>query len=147
MKKISIALILLLLACSAAPLFAQDEESEGEDNTDLDSLEAALNPARPMPAAAARPETASTANLAEWEQWWQRSLRYQRQDSLEQALACADSVVEKANILDLRLPVLSSYWLFRSRQALKTGDPPGRTLARRYSSLALSINPASLPAI
>ena len=131
-------LVVLLLALSAATLFAQEEESEAEDNTDLDSLEAALNAAArvaaPLPA----------IKPADWEGWWQRSLQFQRQDSLEPALACADSVVAIARLSDLNLPVLSSYWLDRSGRALRADD---RALAKRYSSLALAVNSASIPAI
>lgn len=135
-------LVLLLLTVATVPVPAQEEENvEVEDNTDLDSLEAALNAA----ARAAEPSLlVPVISPADWEDWWQRSLQYQRQDSLDRALACADSVAAITRRSDLYLPALASYWLYRSGRALQARD---RALAKRYSSLALAVNSASVPAI
>ena len=135
--------ILLLLAALPVAALAQEDEPEGEDQTNLDSLEAALN-AQGLGPAAPAPAPAIDTTLAPWQQWWQRGLRYQRQDSLDQALACADSVVEQLRPQDLRLPVIASYWLYQSRRTLRAGDAP---LAVRYASLAVAADPVSLPAM
>ena len=137
-----LALLLALLA--AAPLCAQEDEPEPEDNTDLDSLEAALSAQERPPAAPAAAPPPPAIKPGAWEGWWRKSLDYQRQDSTEQALACADSAVSGAWLSDLRLPVQSGYWLSLSDRALATGD---RTLAARYASLALDIDDASVPAM
>lgn len=131
-----------LLAAAAAPLGAQEEEDiELEDNTDLDSLEAALNAAQqPPPPVAVLPAIAP----ADWEGWWQRSLQYQRQDSLERALEWADSTVAAARRTDLHLPTASSYWLHRAARARRDGDAG---LARRYIGLAREAHETSIPAL
>jgi tetratricopeptide (TPR) repeat protein len=129
MFKKRILLVLVCLGTIAWPCFSQEEQEENP----YDSINQAEQPVRNSA------DSLTFFRLLDWPQLWQNSQAALSGDSAEQALAPADSALDKATALDIRLPLQAGYLKSLSRQAIKDRD---RTMAYGYSRLALKADPS-----
>lgn len=136
MLKKRILLFLAVLILSAVPCFSQDGEEDSREATPVQTV---------VPAKVSA-DSQAFYRLLDWPLLWQKSQaalgvypEASGSDSVEQALDLADSALDKAAALDIRLPLQAGYLKSLSRQALRERN---RTLAYRYSQLALKADPA-----
>ncbi|MDO9068646.1 MAG: tetratricopeptide repeat protein [Deltaproteobacteria bacterium] len=129
MMKKRILLFLAILILSAVPCFSQDEEENPQEETPIQTV---------VPAKVSA-DSQAFYRLLDWPRLWQKSQTGLNGDSVEQALDMADSALAKAAALDIHLPLQAGYLKHLSRQALRDRD---RTLAYRFSQLALKADPA-----
>jgi tetratricopeptide (TPR) repeat protein len=136
MFKKRILLVLVVLGLCALPCFSQEEEEESP----YTAINQAETPARTTA------DSLVFFRLLDWPRLWQNSQSalnayYEAgvSDSSGQALLMADSALDKAAALDIRLPLQAGYLKSLSRQAVKNRD---RTLAYGYSQLALKADPS-----
>jgi tetratricopeptide (TPR) repeat protein len=137
MFKKRILLTLICLGLFSFPCFSQEEEEEESPYTAIAQAE--------VPAKASA-DSQAFYRLLDWPRLWQKSQaalsvypEASGGDSVEQALALADSALAKAAALDIRLPLQAGYLKHLSRQAMKDRD---RTMAYGYSQLALRADPS-----